>query len=760
MGTRTEQTRGTEPAVFAALFFSLTLFLFAPSQVYLTNPQDFHFLWPDLLIRLTPIALFCALLLIVLLYLVRRYHAVYEKAVSLLIALSVLLWVQGNFLLYRLRVLDGRPIDWSPYRHYAIIEGALWAAVLVFAYAKSLLLFRHARKVAATFIALQLISTGLLAFQQWRTPSGSKYTADDDHAFVFSRNRNVIILLLDSFRSDVFQEIVAEDSTYAEIFDGFTFFRNALGGYPTTYPSVPLILTGYHYDSAVPLAEFMKTCYLSDSSIPRVLLRDGYRVDLLAAVPVIHMSDEVASNFRKARPRVGLGTLARIYDVALLRYAPLLAKRHLFRNNVGPFERISPQFGKERHVLPTGQDLHFMDRFLSEAELASPQPTFKFYCLKGSHPPFTLNERLEFENMPWGWDSYKRQAKGALRITGSLLQKLQELGIYDASLIIVTADTGLSLNGGGEDEQGRNRVREYLGLSEGRQPWLVPSQIRARGLPLVLVKRFDERGRMNTSDAPVSLGDIPRTIASELGMDGPFEGISFFEVGEAQGRERRFLYYTWANGSWSRDYLPVMREYLVTGHSWLASSWRPTYREFSPGEERCCPPETIVFGEPVLFGREGNSTQYQGCGWSDHEEGWTWTDGTIAYLAIPLPGHDKDVVMKATLAPFLWEHGPAKQTVRIYADGERIGLWEADRGGEYAVRIPREYLRASTLTIRFELPDAASPSEVGSGVDPRKLGLSMKAIVFEESDDARGEAAGDGARSAGPAGTRGDAAIR
>ena len=84
---------------------------------------------------------------------------------------------------------------------------------------------------------------------------------DDETMFEFSKEQNVIILVLDAFRSDIFQEIIDEDDEYREMFDGFTYYRNAAGGYPHTDASIPLILTGEYYDNSIPRSEFVRTAF-------------------------------------------------------------------------------------------------------------------------------------------------------------------------------------------------------------------------------------------------------------------------------------------------------------------------------------------------------------------------------------------------------------------------------------------------------------------------------------------------------------------
>ncbi|MCP5049158.1 MAG: hypothetical protein GY940_18460, partial [bacterium] len=102
----------------------------------------------------------------------------------------------------------------------------------------------------------------------------------------------------------------------------------------------------------------------------------------------------------------------------------------------------------------------------------------------------------------------------------------------------------------------------------------IPKRIMESGLPLILVKRFNETGTMKTSDSPVSLSDIPNTVFTELGISGDFAGEAMFRVEPSAIRPRRFTFFKWGQDDSVGDYFPVMKHYTVTGHSWLQGSWR------------------------------------------------------------------------------------------------------------------------------------------------------------------------------------------
>jgi arylsulfatase A-like enzyme len=162
-----------------------------------------------------------------------------------------------------------------------------------------------------------------------------------------------------------------------------------------------------------------------------------------------------------------------------------------------------------------------------------------------------------------------RQGTGALKIAAMYLERLKQLKVYDNSLIFIVGDHGSGIADALLDPSPLgakfNTGGPYPGSFE---------KFKAMGVPLVLVKRIDARGRMKTSDAPVCLGDIPQTVVEELGLDARFPGKSMFGVKEDEERER--IYRAFVGPQEDVEYLAPLYEYSVNGFSWDDASWKET----------------------------------------------------------------------------------------------------------------------------------------------------------------------------------------
>jgi len=101
-----------------------------------------------------------------------------------------------------------------------------------------------------------------------------------------------------------------------------------------------------------------------------------------------------------------------------------------------------------------------------------------------------------------------------------------------------------------------------------------------------LFKRPGDRGPMLVSDAAVTLGDVPRTVMEALGLTSDFPGTSMFARDILPRRSRRVLFYSPGALRLSDDFFPPLREFNVSGFSWLEESWRQTGRVFRPTNAR------------------------------------------------------------------------------------------------------------------------------------------------------------------------------
>jgi hypothetical protein len=568
-----------------AAFFAFTLVLFAPAYIFLNNSFDFTFSITAIL----PVLLLLALSLTVVAFalgmvLKNQWH---EKAVALLFALGFLLWLQGNILRWNYGPLDGRTILWGEYATRGLIDASIWVLVLILALVGSKPVYRLARTGSAAFLVMQLLVVGASG---WRAPEreGIRHlTLDMSEKHLYSRKQNVIILVLDSFQSDAFQEIIDREPRYKGIFKDFTFFRNNVGGYTGTFFSVPLILTGRYWDESTSIEDYTKNAYLS-WSLPFVLKKQGYHAGLYPLqMPDILFSKKIASNFVEKKA-IGKAEVAFLLDISLFRQLPQWLKRRVYNDQTWFLSRHfddprASRPGKKRKPLvhkktyrDLNQDREHLEAFEADFRVGE-RPVFKYWHWQGLHRPLARRENCEYERLEYTRENYLGQAKCLLGLVDRFLSKLKEQGVYDRSMVFVIGDHGV--------------VLEKLGIYIEKDPgqWHVENEenllmkIRQAAIPLLLVKRISaSQPEMNISDAPAAMADIPCTVFAELGINNDAPGSSLFALRENQLRLRPFYV---VSGTVLREFR--LEKYQVDGFSWRSSSWQKQFsgEDLAPSDD-------------------------------------------------------------------------------------------------------------------------------------------------------------------------------
>jgi len=735
-----EHGRAREPAsraVLLALAAAIAAgnFLLLPLQVYLGNIQEYSTPAAQTVAILAGWAavVFCLISVPGLLIpaRARQWYCV------LLLALAVAAYVQANFLVWDYGLLDGRELRWDANRTRGFLDLLVWAAVFATALIFRRRLLAHGALIAGCLIGIQTLAAALAFIQREEPPSHHFFTVSSDELVTFSPERNIVVLLLDEFQSNVFPELLAEDPELRERLDGFVYYPDAVAGYAKTMGSVPNILTGEFYDNQRPIADFLKESY-SRSFLP-MLKQAGYRVELYPITKkLLHMEAGLASNILPQVSASMFGTeAAGLLDTSLFRSLPHDLKRAVVGDGRWLVARLREQAVQTRRETRAAsqtpdraaqligetrfRDLDF-HRALSLAGVSENRaPRFKFIHLQGPHEPFIYDADLSPRRLPHGREGYIRQARGALRILEDFLETLERLGVSDRTDVLVISDHGAG---------------EYGISPPGVEGSAVPTFVRSSGLPLVMLRQAGGTGPLSTSGRPVALADVPGTIASLAGIVPPIKSGSLVAGGE-NGRTR--MYYHYDFDGWDRRYLPPLVEYEVKGHSWESVSWRATGRVLQPGEPDRAQNHAASNrsgGVVHALGRGKPAIAFLGEGWADPEPNEVWTNGKRATLRFPVPGWSGPLRAGFVLRPFVVPGRVASQPVEVSVGGRRMAQWPVDQAGTFGVFVPPGTVVDGVLTINLVIPNAISPSEAtpGSG-DSRELGIAVNEISLEPLPD-------------------------
>lgn len=135
--------------------------------------------------------------------------------------------------------------------------------------------------------------------------------------------------------------------------------------------------------------------------------------------------------------------------------------------------------------------------------------------------------------------------------------------------------------------------------------------------------------------------------------------------------------------------------------------------------------EKYELGTVLIFSNTINTAKnYCLNGFSEAEDVFTWTDSSTANMAFLISDEElSDMLLEYTCAPF-----NGNQHVILYANDQKIADYNLTIEETKEITIPAECVKGRELQLRFELPDAKSPKELGMSEDARTLGLAMKKL--------------------------------
>ena len=475
----------------------------------------------------------------------------YRRYVAGLCAAGVLLWVQGNLLVADYGLLDGSGLDLTAHAWRVPVELGLWAGVLALALVFAVAVSRAAPTASALLVALQvavLILPPLApvearlassdAAERWRLPP--------PEIFDLSSGRNLIHIVLDTFPSNLFAAIRDADRPAFDLaWSGFTFYRDHLGAFTGTRPSMPAMLTGVAWRNDTPIGSFAGR----HPTVFHALGQQGYRLRSLAYWDRDHPGEQFPGTESAVRYTIphppGIyrdyadGASAQLLDLSLFRHAPHGAKTGIYRDGQW-FLQSRAARQREAAALPRQPlgDPAFLREFAGRITAGGDEPLYVFLHMLTPHPPIVTNANCAYtdQRLRMTPGNFRAQARCALRMVETLLDRLRELDLYDRSAIVVTSDHGTTLF-----------PRRYNPLADIATPGGISLHaVELFATPLLLVKPFGAHGPVQTSQAPTAITDLPATLLDLAGLPNTLQtGTSALSLDADTPRRRTFAYHSW-----------------------------------------------------------------------------------------------------------------------------------------------------------------------------------------------------------------------
>ena len=428
-------------AIVAAAL-AVFLALVVPLQSYLGNSE----LYPVSLLRLlVELGLLAAVLSAVLFAVSRLLGRFLGDGLScFLTAVIVCVYLETGLLSFGLPEINGAFMPELDSIARGVADVVVWVVVIAGFLALT-------RKIACWLphVSMAVLVLGVASLFDVRREGGEDVASESTTDFLaagervnqmtvvanvrYSPVRNVLVFILDSMPCTLTTEVVSSDERLRAKFPGFVAYPGNVGMHDSTKFGVPGLMTGrYYYAAEMTKAEYPLTMY-GEESFLGTFCKAGWNVafspDLLPfGFTTLPIATRVS--FDDRRTRDWLAILRRSKEVPYLCLFDLVAFR------VAPFFFKGPiAYAKIRHAV---RGRHADGDFWSESRMyptlaAAPsnddrKPFLGVFHSWGAHPPWAVDQRTTIV--------------AKLEELGKLMETYRARGLYDNSMIVVTADHG------------------------------------------------------------------------------------------------------------------------------------------------------------------------------------------------------------------------------------------------------------------------------------------------------------------------------
>lgn len=533
-----EKKRLLKLLIFVNIFTVITLLIFGPYEIYISNRNDFEFVFKDFywIPLLVGLGYFIIVTMLGLILPVK----VSKILLNLEFALTLCCYIQAMFLNGKMEALLGQKVSWDLIT--ISFNLCIWLAIIVAVFIVSRKLKEKAdvgfQFISFAITAMQLVAlVSLLLTTDVLVSNGAKkgYPSADG-MLSLSKEKNVVVFLLDYFDGRTMDVVLQEYPDIVSELEGFTYYPNATSVHSRTFPSVTYLLTGNmcYFDTGY--REYVNNAHKDGKLIP-TLQQNNIEIGLYTYEQYVGESvTDYISNWSYGKINVNPIKLEKyLLKMILYRDMPYLLKPR-FEYDTGTINN-----NVKKSVLTTDRPYENSNDEWVKSEIAKglyiddakdKNGTFRFFHLASCH------RDLSNPVVP---------AAYSLEIVNDYLRQMKQLGIYDDATVLIITDHGYSGGGSTLDMPHETAV------------------------PIFFVKPSgDSDIELQISEAPVSHTDFIPTVLDGFGLEYTHIGQPVYNISETEERER--LYYYSALYSDQEGEIEL-REYKISGDARNASNY-------------------------------------------------------------------------------------------------------------------------------------------------------------------------------------------
>lgn len=512
--------------IIVSILPTFLLFIIGPMEIYAGNVDEFGFLYTQFIFYF--VGLFLAATLVMAGILKVLPEKISSKLKNLIFSTSIAIYLQNMFMNKYLFAADGSKMDWNSIKAYMIITSCIFMLVVIILFALSFFIksFNIFQKYTCLFLeaVLFVAAVSLIISVSGKELPRDHFVLSGERQLSVAPNKNIIVLVLDRYTNEEFDEGNEKHPEFLELYKDFTYYNNAECCYAYTFPSLAHMLTGIDPDLNMEKLDWLQYIWHTDKAnyFYDSLHEKNYTCNLYSSEEayivfgkLLNLNDKF-DNLVEAVPRQNDKLLiALLAKMSIYKFVPYFAKPYFEIASSYAFKDVLVYDNGNGTVQYFNYDLH---NALDEHGVtidSGMENAFIVMHIDGIHNAYIDANGYYIDEENNNLDNTKI---GLNKILNQYFTYLKELGVYDNSTIILMGDHGKS----------------YQKASDPQ--------------PIFLIKQANEHhNEMITTSAPISFDDFQATILDVAGIDYKNSdvdyGTTIFDWHDGDERERstRFI---------------------------------------------------------------------------------------------------------------------------------------------------------------------------------------------------------------------------
>ena len=449
------------PVIMLSLIAPFMVCFFGPFEIFGNNIDQFKFALSDFWLLCIVIALGISAALCAVLMLLRG--RAFDIAYGLVFGISLMLFLQGNFLSMGITSLEGDGNNEAGLGMGKILlNAAIWLLVVGGSIAVMLLLakYRDTVRLISIVVLVAVLGSSLISFvtlslttDVYGDKSMVSITEGEQVLTVknldtLAKEQNVIVFIVDRFDYEYYDVALRDCPEIFDELEGFTYFADYVTKYPRTFPGALHVLTGVETDFTLSHDDYMNSAYENSEHLQQIK-QQGFDINIYTDdyycykdAGVMDAYTENVSGKVSYRIVQSASLAIDMIRLSLYRYLPFCAQGLVGNISTPTFDKYV-DYDMTYDLFSTDMAKTYGILTEDAFTLRESDKGYSFIHVDGCHKSTIYDS--DFNLLPEGdpeglKNSTVNVMTQSFKLISRYLAEMKRLGVYEDATIIITGD--------------------------------------------------------------------------------------------------------------------------------------------------------------------------------------------------------------------------------------------------------------------------------------------------------------------------------